>query len=1049
MISKICIKRPVTTIMVVLMVFLAGWVAYKNLELAYMPSTDVPMCVISTSYNGAGPEEIEDLVTKKVEEQMSTITGVDTITSRSSSGSSMVMIQFVDGTDLDEVMNDVRDKVERVKGMLPDNCNDPSIMKMDMNAESIRVGVTSSKYDLSNLYELLDNYICDRFEKVDGVSSVSMRGGIETEIQVTLDPAKLTAYGITLNSVKQKLAAENTNAAAGTLYQGNTELQLRAVGEFDTIQDIKDLYITTSGGSNILLKDIATVEEVEKEQERLSLINGEEGIMFELSKTSDGNIVTVTQNILNEIDSIEKDYPDLKFTMLSTTADYIKSSIDNVTETAFESALIAVIVLLFFLRDWRTSLVIGVSIPTSIFATFACMYLKGMTMNTISMGGIVIGIGMLVDNSVVVLENIYKHWQNGETPKRAAAKGTNEVAMAVTASTLTTVAVFGPMAFMQGTIGQILQDLALTIVFALSASLIVSLTFCPMMCSLLLRDANKKKKSGKKSRNPFKRFFGKIGDIIGKGLDGVDIFYGFVLRKAISHRLITCIIVIVIFCASLGVASQMGMDLMPSSDEAALSVSASLPDGSDFETCKEMLGTLLDTIGEIPEAEKSSAQVGGGMSGGGSVSINYELVDAEERTRSTDDICAEVRQKLKNIAGAEITVSASSNAMGRMGGGRGFQLNLYGEETDTLQTIANDLIAKIETIDGFRDVESSLDAAIPEGNIIINRAKAARYGITTSEIASIISAANTGSVATEFKDDGNEIDIRVKYPDEQLNYIKDLNNITITANNGQVIPLTAIADIEMGESAVTITRENQQRYITISGNADGIDSSTIQSLVQQKVNEYVFPDNYTYDFGGNMKTMNDSFSSLSVILVVAILLVYMIMASQFESVVYPFLIMFSMPLAITGGILGLFICGQSISVTAFMGFIMLVGMVVNNAIVLVDYTNQLLERDKAISVNAALCQAGPARLRPILMTTLTTIIGLIPLAVAVKSGMETQQPMGITVIFGLMLSTIVTLVFIPVLYSLVNSVKDKIKKLYVKISHDDIDYVDENDIIEE
>jgi HAE1 family hydrophobic/amphiphilic exporter-1 len=571
-----------------------------------------------------------------------------------------------------------------------------------------------------------------------------------------------------------------------------------------------------------------------------------------------------------------------------------------------------------------------------------------------------------------------------------------------------------------------------------------------MMCSLLLKDTNKKKKNNIKTKNPIRIALQCIGDLIGKFLDALDRGYGKVLTAALKHRIITCLIVVVVFAASLMPLTMglLGMDLMSSSDESALSVSAELPDGTDFETCEEMMYTILDAIGEVPEAERSNVSVGGGMNGGGSVSINYELVDKEERDRSTDDICTDVRNKLKNIAGASISVSASSNAMGSMGGGGGFRLNLYGEDTETLRTIANDLVKKIESIDGFRDVESSLDESTPEGNIVLIRAKAAEYGITTSDISSIINAANTGSVATQLKDDGNEIDIRVKYPDDELNYLKDLNNLTITASNGTVIPLTAIADIEMGESAVSITRENQQRYITVSGNADGLDSSTIQSLVQEKVNEYVFPDNYTYEFGGNMKTMNDSFSSLGTVLVVAILLVYMIMASQFESIIYPFMIMFSMPLSITGALLGLFICGQSITVTAFMGFIMLVGMVVNNAIVLVDYTNQLLERDKNISVKEALAAAGPARLRPILMTTLTTIIGLVPMAVANKSGMETQQPMGIAVIFGLALSTLVTLVFIPVLYSLINSVKDRLRAFYIRISHDDLDYEDEGDGVE-
>jgi len=404
--TKSAVNRPVTTVMCVLIVFLAGIFAYSSLELAYMPSVDLPVALVSTTYSGTGPEEMEDLVTKPIEQTMATLTGVDTITSQSSTGSSMVAVQFVDGTDIDSAVNDMRDKLDRVKHQLPDDADDPSIMKMDMNAQTIEVGVTSDKLNPTTLYELLDNNVTSQFEKIEGVASADMKGGQEKEVLITADPDKLSNYGITLSTISQTLASENKNTPGGSLYQGTNELQIKVKGKFQSLEDMKNLFITTKGGNRVLLKDIATIEETTKEQDNVSYINGKEGIMYSLSKQSDANIVTVTDNVNKTIETLKKQYPDLDFAMMSTTADYIKLSLSNVTSTAFQSALIAVIVLLIFLRDWKTSFVIGVSIPTSIMATFGLMYLKGMTMNILSMGGIVIGIGMLVDNSVVVLDNI-------------------------------------------------------------------------------------------------------------------------------------------------------------------------------------------------------------------------------------------------------------------------------------------------------------------------------------------------------------------------------------------------------------------------------------------------------------------------------------------------------------------------------------------------------------------------------------------------------------------------------------------------------------------
>lgn len=1020
--TKSSVNRPVTTIMCILIVFLAGVFAYSSLELAYMPTVDLPVAIVSTTYSGTGPEEMEDLVTKPIEETMATLTGVDTITSQSSTGSSMVAIQFVDGTDLDSAVNDMRDKLDRVKGRLPDDADDPSIMKMDINAQTIEVGITSDKLSSSALYEIIDNNISSQFEKISGVASVDIRGGQEKEIQITVDPDKINNYGITMSAISQTLSTENNNTPGGSLYQGTSELQIKVRGKFKSLEDIKNLFVTTKGGNRVLLKDVATVEETTKEQDRVSYVNGKEGILLSLSKQSDANIVTVSDNVNKTIETLKQQYPDLEYSMMSTTADYIKLSLSNVTSTAFQSALIAVIVLLIFLRNWKTSLVIGVSIPTSIMATFALMYLKGMTMNVLSMGGVVIGIGMLVDNSVVVLDNISKHYAMGKSPKNAAIEGTQEVGMAIFASTLTTVAVFGPMLFISGTMGKMLQDFCYTICFALSASIVVALTFVPMAFAVIT-GKNKKKNERKGG------LLSKIDNVLAGFLAKMDNGYGRILTVALKNRGKVLIIVVVFFIATAATFTQVGMDLMSKTDEGALSVSAEMPSGASFDETQKMLNKILAAIGEIPEQKNMSANAGGGTFTGDAITININLVDKEDRTRSTEEIKNEVEQKVSNIAGADIKVSEGSAAMGSMGG-NGYTVNVLGDDSDTLKMISDDLIEKLKEIPNSDNVESSLDNSIPEVNIVIDRAKAAQYGLTTSQVASLVSMANSGSTATEYNVDGTEIDVTIKYPDEDINYIKDLNNLTITSSTGSIIPLTQVASIEMSDSEVTIKRENQHRYVQLTGEIQGMDSSTQQKTVKEILDSYVFPENYSYEFDGRMEMMNDTFQSLFTVFIVAILLIYMIMASQFESFVYPFIIMFSIPLAITGGVAGLFVTGLSISSTAMLGFIMLVGMVVNNAIVLVDYTNQLRGKS-GCTCDEALMMAGPNRLRPILMTTLTTIIGMLPMAFALGSGMESQQPMAVTIIFGLTVSTVITLILIPVLYSCVNSIKRWLDKKVV------------------
>lgn len=1019
---KTCINRPVTTLMGIMIVLLVGMLAYNSLELAYMPSTDAPMAVISTSYSGAGPEEIEDLITKPIEETVATLTGVESISSTSSTGSSMVMIEFVDGTDIDVATQDLRDKLDRVKGRLPDDADEPSIMKMDMNAESIAVGVTSTKYDTNDLYTFCDENISSEFEKIQDISSVDIMGGAKDVVEITLDQNKMENYGISISTIRQALSAENSNTPAGTVYQGSTEMQLRAVGEFNSLNDIKDMVISTSGGNIVHVSDVADVQLVTEENENLFLINGTPGIRYSLSKQSDANIVTVSDDINATIAQLEKDNPDLDFILLTSTSDYIKTSINNVVNTAFEAAIIAFFILLFFLRDFRTALIICVSIPTSIMATFAMMYLNGMTMNTISMGGLVIGIGMLVDNSTVVLDNISKCHDKGMTPKEAAYVGAKEVSLAVMASTLTNIAVFAPLLFVSGMMGQMLHDLCYTICFALAASIVTALTAVPMAAALIMRRNDRKK--GKKT--PFTY----ISNFMLKLLNSLDRAYKWLLVRALKYKLITILIIVICFVATLSTSSSLGMNLMSKSDESAASISVEMPDGIAYEKKEAKLYEIMDAMGDIPEADTIYANAGGGGMGGrgGAISININLVDQEERARSTDDIVNDLKQKLADIAGCKITISASSNAMGNFGGSDKLSLKITGSETDELEKISNDICDMLENMDGATNVESSLDDAVPEGNIILNRAKAARYGITTSDIASAVNTAVSGTTATTYKINGTEIDVNLKFPDDSVKYLKDINNLTIKTLQGTNIPITEVAEIEIGESATSISRENQERYVTVSANFDGMDASAIQSLIEAELQNYVFPEGYSYSFGGAMEMMQDTFSSLIYAIIVAVILIYMILASQFESFIEPFILMAAMPISLTGGLFGLFITGQSITSMALMGFIMLVGMVVNNAIVLIDVTKQIRRRDGK-NAEEALLEAGPTRLRAILMTTLTTIISLVPMALGGGSGMESQQPLAIVVIFGMSLSTLVTLVFVPVAYSLVDKLTNFIKRI--------------------
>ncbi|MCI8341835.1 MAG: efflux RND transporter permease subunit [Firmicutes bacterium] len=1046
MFSKAAIKRPVTTVMIMLIVVLAGLISNFTLNLDLMPSMDFPVAIVSTTYVGAGPEEIETLITKPLEEALGTVTNVDSISSTSSANSSIVIVQFVEDTNIDLAAVDMREKVDMVKSSLPEGANEPIVLKLDINSmTAIYVGIKSETLNLTELNTLVEDTVVRNFEKIEGVTSVSNTGGIENEVQITIMPEKLHGYGLTTSQISQVLSSENMDLPAGTVQQGTVNIQIKSNGEFNDVDEIRELPITTNSGAVIHLSDVAEVEYVEKDRTSYALIDGSPAIMLVIQKQSDANIVDVSEKVNAEIAKVQREYPQIEFSMLSDTSEYIKTSVNNITTTALQAAVIAIVVIFVFLRNPKMSVIIGISIPTSIIATFAAMWLCGITKNMISMGGLAIGIGMLVDNSIVVLENIFSYMRKGLDPKEASERGAGEVAMAVMASTLTTVGVFIPFIFVSGTVGDVFKDLSLTICFSLFASLVVSVTFIPMACSKLLKPEQFTGEGVEGLKVRKKGILKAFLDAWGHGLEKLDNSYRRLLLWCLVNKKKVVAFVIVIFIATLSLVPRMGFDFMPEMDEGAVMISVSLPDGTILEETEAVVSQAVDTFKDDEIVETYYVMVGGGgvsLGGNGtnSGSIMLNLVDKEARSLSSKDYANQLETQLKMIPGCEITVSASSSAMGSYGGS-GITMRITGEESDILRDISNTLSEMLEGIDGVTDISSSAEDTLPEVNIIANRAKASTYGLTAGQIASAVSGAVTGTVATQFKIDGTEVDVRIKQNDESVKYIKDILNLTVTTPTGMVLPLTEVADIVEDESAVSITRSNHHKYVDVNISTYGRDLGSIQKDVEARLNSYVFPEGYDYEFTGTLETMNESFQQLGLVLIVAVLLVYMIMASQFESFIYPFIVMFSMPLAITGGIFGLFVTGKSITTVSFMGFIMLVGMVVNNAIVLVDAANQNVA--KGMSSYEAISTAGPDRLRPILMTTLTTVLGMIPLGIGLGEGMEMQQPMAIVIIFGLTISTLITLIFIPVLYMLVDkiryrNIKAKAKKKFGKMQETNV-----------
>ncbi|MGO3168814.1 efflux RND transporter permease subunit, partial [Senegalia sp. (in: firmicutes)] len=1013
--TNLSVKRPVTIVMVTLIVVLLGIVSLTRLPIDLLPQFSLPIAIVQTQYSGVGPQEIENLVTKPLESSIGTVSNIENVSSISSEGSSVIIAEFNFGTDMDFASLEMREKVDMIKGFLPEGANSPMVLKIDPNAMPVIEASLSGSDDLSSLQEFAEDELSGRLERLEGVASVNISGGYEKEINIEADLAKLQNYGINMDSIAQIIGAQNMSMPGGTIEKGIQNLTIRTSGEFSDVDEIRNLQINLPTGATIPLSDVAEVNLENKEIKSISKINGNQSLSISVQKQSGTNTVSVSSRINEELEKIRQEFPNRDIKVVIDQADFINLSISTVLKSGALGAILAMIILFLFLRNIRTTLIVGTAIPVSIIATFSLIYFAGVTLNLMTLGGLALGIGMLVDNSIVVLENIYRFRKEGSSKVESAIKGTKEVAMAVTASTLTTVAVFLPIVFVEGITSTIFKELALTITFSLLASLLVSLTLVPMLSSQILNiDINNEEKSKRKSF---------ILHAFDRGFEKLENLYKRVLKWSLGHRKSTILIALLIFVLSMASLITVGAEFIPATDEGQFSVSINLPIGSELQRTDEISKEVEKRLEEMDIVETVFTSVGssGSFSMGGSTENQATITGVlkEDRDQSTFDVAEEIRSEL-NIAGADIKVNVTSNSMGAVSmAGAPISIQIKGQDLDKLEDISKDFVKLLEEVEGTRQVTSNIGEGIPEVEIEIDKLKASNYGLTTAQIGGTVRSVISGNTASRYTTEGNEIDIVLKGNDLYSENLENLRNLPITTPMGSTVNLEEVADVEIVNGPISINRDSQSRMVTVNSELKDRDLSSVITDIEEKLEGYDLENGYSYNIAGENEQLEEAFSDLFLALALAVVLVYMILASQFESLIHPFTIMFTVPLSIAGGALGLFITQRTLNVTSLIGAIILIGIVVNNAIVLIDYINT--RRKNGEAREEAILNAGPIRLRPILMTTLTTALGLLPIAIGLGEGSEIQAPMATVVIGGLLVSTILTLVLIPVMYTIFDS----------------------------
>lgn len=1020
------VKRPTTNLMIFSAIIILALYSLTRLGLDMMPEIEPPSISVMSSYPGASPEDVEIKVTEPLENQLATTPGIEKITSRSREGSSVITLKFIWGTNLDEASNDIRDRIERAKRSLPDipdEMDNPSIFKFNTAMMPIMVMGITADQSYIDLYDIMDKRVGDALRQLPGVGTVQFHGGLERQINIWIDRERLEGYGFSVLDIQQALRQENVTQPVGSIKSGLTDYLLRLPGEFSSPEEINSVILGKRDGKLLYLKDIARVEDAFKDEDNIVRINRKSGLAMIVQKQSGVNTVQVAARIKKKIKELEKGLPpDINMYLVMDSSEDIINSMNSLKSTVWTGGVLVILVVWFFLRQFLPSLIIALTIPFSLLFAFIYLFLSGKTINTISLSSLTIAIGMVVDNAIVVVDNVYRHLERGKRAQEAAIFGTSEMFLAIAASTLTTVVVFLPMLFISGVVGIIFGELAIIVTVTLVASLFTASTFSPMLCSKWLRIGSPAANQG-----PPRKWFGKFYETSERWFKSWEKFYSRALGWCLIHKKIIIFGFSGAFILSLFLIPLVGTEFAPEEDAGFLSFTAQLPIGTRVEETDKVARRIEDILDkEVPE--KRFTYVGSGQTrgmgmgqavGSHTVTGRARLVSKTERKRSVKEIGQIVRKNIRAIPGVVRADISTGNPIGTIitgMGGKSIQIEIIGHSFETTDALAEKIKEMVEKIPGAVDVTISREAKRPELKIEVDREKAVALGLNTRTIADSLKTFIEGSIASKYREGGKTYDIFVRLEENSRSKPEDIENLTIVSPyTGKQIRLSNIAKVYEVKGPIDIERRNRERVVRVESNTYNRSMGKVTADIKKEIAKITIPSDIMINLGGEAEEQAKAFKDLTLLLILGISLVYMVMAAQFESLLDPFIVMFAMPFTFTGVILGFILTGTTLSVVTFLGIVMLMGIVVNNAIVLISYINIL--RARGLSMFEAVTVGGKERLRPVLMTTITTLVGLLPLALSRGEGSESWRPLGITMIGGLLVSTLLTMLFVPTLYA--------------------------------
>lgn len=1010
------VKKPIMTSLCFVAVMIFGLFSLSKLPIDLYPDIETNTIMVLTAYPGASASDIENNVTRPLENTLNSVSNLKHITSRSSENMSLITLEFEYGNDIDVLTNDVRDKLDMISSRLPDDAETPVIFKFSTDMIPIVLLSVQAQESQSALYKILDDQVVNPLARIPGVGTVSIAGTAQREIQVYCDPVKLEAYHLSIETISSLIGAENKNIPGGTFDIGSETYSLRVEGEFRDSKELENIVVGSVNGASIFLRDVARVVDTVEERAQDTYNNGVKGGMIIVQKQAGANSVEISTKVLEMLPRLQKNLPsDVKLGIITDTSDNIRNTISSLAETVVYALIFVVLVVFLFLGRWRATLIISITIPLSLIASFIYLAVTGNTINIISLSSLSIAIGMVVDDAIVVLENVTTHIERGSDPRQAAVHGTNEVAISVVASTLTMLAVFFPLTLVQGMTGVLFRQLGWMMCAIMVISTVAALTLTPMLCSQLLRLQKRPSKLFLKFYKPIERV-----------LDRLDVWYASLLNWGVRHRSIVIGGSVAFFVLSLFCAKFIGTEFFPSQDNSRISIELQLPVGTRKEIANRLASELSETWVKrygtamrvcnytVGQADSDNTWASMRENGSHIISFNINLVNPGERDVTLAKVCDEMREDLKHYPDFVKTQVILGGTNSGMGGQSTADFEIYGYDMSSTDSLATELKRRLLTVTGVSEVNISRSAYQPEYQVDFDREKLALHGLNLSTAGMYLRNRINGSIASRYREDGEEYDIRVRYAPEFRTSLEDIENILIYTPKGQPVRVKEVGTVVERFSPPTIERKDRERIVTVSAVISGAPLGNVVAAGQQIIDTMEVPDGVNIQVAGSFEDQQESFADLGTLAVLIVILVFIVMAAQFESLTYPFIIMFSLPFAFSGVLMGLFFTGSTLSVMSLLGGIMLIGIVVKNGIVLIDYIT--LCRERGIAILNSVVTAGKSRLRPVLMTTATTILGMIPMAVSSGEGAEMWRPMAVAVIGGLTVSTVLTLILIPTLY---------------------------------